>query len=162
MKILFLIFGLIGASCSAKEQDSSKTDLWSGTYAVRLVAKDSSAPVGTTVGTPVETLIIERSKSDPDRWIGLDGEDGTDNVIIEEFSFDPEGEEDDYEEFGWTELHREGKMNCIDGGHFFICQTQPNTTVKLWKESFFSRTGIFGLMLHRGLFEIERIAPERR
>jgi hypothetical protein len=114
-------------------------------------------PLGTLVGT----IIIERSKSNPARWIGLDGEDGTDNVSIEEFSFDPEDEEDDYEEFGWTELHREGKMNCIDGGHFFICQTQPNTTVKLGEELFFSRTGIFGIMLHRGLFELERIAPER-
>ena len=51
-----------------------------------------------------------------------------------------------------------GKMNCIDGGHFFICQSEPETLVKFGKEeSYFSKTGIFGIWLHKGLFNLNRI-----
>jgi len=160
MKNLLLILGLIGAPCSASEQDSSKTDLWSGTYALRFVAEDGSTPVENSLGI----IIIERSKSDPGYWISFAEKSTTDGATIEELSFGLDGEEDDYEEFGWTELHRDGKMNCIsiEKRHAFIFQTQPNTTVRLREGSFFSRTGIFGVQVHAGLFEFERIAPKRR
>ena len=39
--------------------------------------------------------------------------------------FAPEDNENQYKEFGWTELHRNGKMNCIDGNHFLFVRRNP-------------------------------------
>ncbi|HLM52151.1 MAG TPA: hypothetical protein VK325_00815 [Pseudoxanthomonas sp.] len=92
MKILFLILGLIGASGSVSAQVISKTDLWSGTYAVRLVAKNGSIHVETPFKQPI---IIQSSQSDPSRWISPNGEGGTD-LTMKEFSFGLDGKEDEH------------------------------------------------------------------
>lgn len=43
-------------------------------------------------------------------------------------------------------------------GHFFICSTTPNTWANLGeKEKYFTKTGIFGIRLHFGAFELRKI-----
>ena len=98
------------------------------------------------------------TESDLSRWKLTSKTDNYgDEVIARRFLFDTEDEENEYEEFGWTELYLKEEMKCLDAGHFFICQTKPNSTVKIEDESFFTKTGIFGIRLHYGLFELEKI-----
>ena len=162
MKILLLFFAITGLSCTSCAQKNSKADIWSGTYVLRSSNGNSGA-------TAIDTLVIEQAdkaddkipvkyKSDLSRWTLTAKKDTKDKVTIRRFLFDLENEENEYDQFGWTDLHVKGKMNCIDGGHFFICQTEPNTTVKFNKEeSFFTKTGILAIWLHHGLFELEKI-----
>jgi len=75
---------------------------------------------------------------------------------VRRFLFKPNN--DEYKEFGWTDLHKAGKMNCIDGGHFFICKTEANTTVDLkGDKAFLTKTGVFGIWLHHGLVTLKKV-----
>lgn len=139
----------------------AQTDIWSGKYAVLV----DGYPL------PVDTLKIEKTadlkpedvaarfESDLNRWNISSAKDKSDNMeLLRRFLFDPENEENEYEQFGWTELHKSGKMNCADGGHFFICQTTPNSIVKFnEEESVGNKTGIFGIWLHFGYVELQKI-----
>ena len=156
-----LFFILIILCCNVSyAQQKTQNDLWTGSYEVHLINGDQV--------TKVDTLVIAKTAdADPDeipakdefdlaRWILTSQIKET--KIVKRFLFDPENDEDAYEEFGWTDLHKSGKMNCIDGGHFFICQTEPNTMVRFNKdETYLSKTGIFGIWLHYGVVELQKI-----
>lgn len=163
IKKLFLYSLLIGLSNLVSAQKDVKSDIWSGIYVVCSVNKESSEIV--------DTLIINRTKdadpkkvaaryeSDLDRWTIFSKKDGDkEKAVIKRFLFDIKNKEDGYKEFGWTDLHEKGKMNCIDGGHFFICQTEPDTKVSFSKdETYLTKTGIFGIWLDYGIAELEKI-----
>lgn len=141
---------------------NAQTDIWSGSYAV-FPDKDSLVAVDTLTIKPTADLksedVASRYESDLKRWtITSKREKPDDFEIIRQFLFDVEEDENEYEEFGWTELHKNGKMNCIDGGHFFICQTTPNSTVTFpTNESVLTQTGIFGIWLHYGYVVLQKI-----
>lgn len=158
---IFLL--LIGLSGLVSAQKKAQKDIWSGTYSVNEKKSDGSF-------TTTDTLVIARiqdadikqvpgrEKSDLVRWSMTSKRDGgKDKITVKQFLFDPANDRDAYKEFGWTALHKEGKMNCIDGGHFFICQTLPNTTVTFGKEeTYVTQTGIFGIWLHYGVVELQK------
>ena len=161
MKQLLLISIFIGLINVAYTQQKSKPDIWSGTYVMR--SYNSNATAG-------DTLIIEKTadasadkipdkyKSDLTRWTVTSKKNTTADQIVRRFLFDAEENENQYKEFGWTDLYKSGKIECIDGGLFFICQTTPNTVVKFNKEeSYSTKTGMLAVWLHHGLFELERI-----
>ena len=149
-------------ACAQKKQTD---DIWSGTYIVKSKIKDS------VNYETVDTLVIKKTasanpedlaaryESDLLRWTIVSKTDSRGkHKVVRRFLFDLAEDENEYEEFGWTELHQAGKMDCLDGGHFFICKTEPKTTVQFGKEeSFFTETGIFGVWLHYGLVELEKI-----
>lgn len=163
MKKLFLVFIATGLLGKLSAQKHTKADIWSGAYGVYAI-KDSLMKAS-------DTLVIERIadakadevaaryESDLARWaITSTKESKKDQTIIRRFLFVPEDKEDQYKEFGWTELYRNGKMNCIDGNHFFICQTEPKTKVRFNdKEEFYTRTGIFGIWLHYGIVDLKKL-----
>ena len=163
MKKLLFTFIITGLFSYIYAQKNTKTDIWSGSYGLYAI-KDSLIKAS-------DTLIIERvadAKADevagryqPDlaRWAVTSTKGGKkDQTIIRRFLFAPEDKEDQYKEFGWTELYRNGKMNCIDGNHFFICQTEPKTKVLFnGKEEFYTRTGIFGIWLHYGIVDLKKL-----
>jgi len=164
MKKSKLLLVLIFFCCSFlfKAQNKSQTDIWSGNYAVYSVEDDK---------TVLDTLIIKKAKDvkpediasrfefDLKRWTVISKKDnGKDSKVIRRFIFNPEDKDNEYEQFGWTKLYQEEKISCIDGGHFFICQTKPNTTVDFQKEgTFFTKTGFFGIWLHFGLVELKKL-----
>ncbi|MCT3810509.1 phosphate ABC transporter permease [Elizabethkingia anophelis] len=163
MKKLFFAFIITGVFSCIYAQKNTKTDIWSGSYGLYAI-KDNLMKAS-------DTLIIERVadakadevagryQSDLARWAVTSTKGGKkDQAIIRRFLFAPEDKEDQYKEFGWTELYRNGKMNCIDGNHFFICQTEPKTKVLFnGKEEFYTRTGIFGIWLHYGIVDLKKL-----
>lgn len=162
-KKLFLFSILIGLSDLLSAQKLIKSDIWSGTYIVQSVNKESSGVVDTLIITKTKDVnpkeVAARYESDVARWIiGSKKNGDKEKSVIQRFLFDIENKEDGYKEFGWTDLHEKGKMNCIDGGHFFICQTEPNTKVNFnQEETYLTKTGIFGIWLHYGIVELKKI-----
>jgi len=163
MKKFFLILIVTGLLSSLSAQKNTKIDIWSGSYGIYAI-KDSLMKAS-------DTLIIERIadakadevagryQSDLARWAITSTKEGKkDQAVVRRFLFVPEDKENQYKEFGWTELHRNGKMNCIDGNHFFICQTEPKTKVLFnGKDEFYTRTGIFGIWLHYGMVDLKKL-----
>ncbi|KFC19456.1 hypothetical protein [Chryseobacterium sp. FH1] len=153
-----LLFLLILISTSAFSQQK-ESDIWSGSYSVH---PNNDAVVQ-------DTLVISRSKdlkpedvpskleADLARWTVESKRDSKKGDILVR-RFLQNDEDDEYKEFGWTALHKAGKMNCIDGGHFFICNTDPNSTVELKGDKpFKTESGIFGIWLHYGLVTLKKL-----
>lgn len=162
MKTIFLSILFIFAINLFNAQEI-KSDIWSGLYGIYSLNEKELPRIDTLKMAKTNDAKIEdvagKLESDLKRWeISTKHEEKSDQKVVRRFLFDLEDDENEYEEFGWTNLHKEGKMNCIDGGNFFICQTTPGTTVKFnEKESFFSKTGIFGIWLHVGLAELKKL-----
>lgn len=157
MRIAFL-FVLFFISTNVFSQ-KKEVDLWTGRYSVH--------PNNDEVVQ--DTLVISRSKdlkpedvpskleADLARWaVGSKRDAKKEDILIRRFL--QNDEDDEYKEFGWTALHKAGKMNCIDGGHFFICKTDPNSTVELKGDKpFKTESGVFGIWLHYGLVTLKKI-----
>lgn len=137
-------------------------DIWSGTYRVVPFSNDSITDY------TLQHFIIERIKDakpkdvaskyeiDLMRWtIKLKSQPDIDKEEVHRFLFNDD--DDDYAEFGWTDLHKKDKMHCIDGGNFFICKTLQNTDVLIANETLHTETGIFGILLHRGPFQLYKL-----
>lgn len=83
-------------------------------------------------------------------------------MLLDDFYLTQKKTEMNIKKFSWTDLYKAGKMNCIDGGHFFICQTLANSDVKFGQnENYLTNTGIFGIWLHYGVVELKKIKTEK-
>lgn len=159
MNKLFFFLIILGYHASYAQQ-KIQDDLWTGSYEVHLKNGEKVTIVDTLVVVKTADAdpnkLAARYESDLARWMLTSNI--KDEKIVRRFLFDPEDDEDGYKEFGWTDQHKSGKMNCIDGGHFFICQTEPNTTVTFNKEeTYLTKTGVFGIWLHYGIVELQKI-----
>lgn len=159
MNKLFFFLIILGYHASYAQQ-KIQDDLWTGSYEVHLKNGEKVTTVDTLVVVKTADAdpnkLAARYESDLARWMLTSKI--KEEKIVRRFLFDPEDDEDAYKEFGWTDLHKSGKMNCIDGGHFFICQTEPNTTVTFNKdETYLTKTGVFGIWLHYGIVELQKI-----
>lgn len=144
---------------SAMKTFAQKEDIWSDYY-----------KLSSSKSTTIDTLKITKTKdanknkvaskyeTDLERWHISSKNDNHDNKIeARRFLYDKQTEENEYEQFGWTDLYENEEMKCLDAGHIFICKTTPNSEVIIDNESFFTKTGIFGIRIHYGLFMLERI-----
>ena len=53
-------------------------------------------------------------------------------------------------------INRQG--DWFDGGHFFICKTDPNSNVELKGDKpFKTKSGVFGIWLHYGLVTLKKL-----
>ncbi len=142
---------------------AQQNDIWSGVYVLKSSRLDSIPP------QIIDTLTIKkindaklddlpsRLQSDLARWT-VHSTKEKEGIEIRQFLNDPKENFDEYKEFGWTDLHAKGQINCFDAGHFFVCQIESNTIVKFSnEESYKSPTGYFGIMLHYGVFDLEKI-----
>jgi len=159
MRFCFLTVILTVFSSQIFAQKKPGTDLWSGSYAV--YPSNEALAADTLVIRKTEDLtadkVTSRYAADLERWSLTSTRDSKkESLSVRRFLFNDDDNE--YKEFGWTDLHQSGKMNCIDGGHFFICKTDPNTTVEVKGEKpFKTDTGIFGIWLHFGLVTLKKI-----
>jgi hypothetical protein len=159
-----LFFILLITLCEMSyAQQKKQPDLWTGSYLLHPKNGDTTTNADTLVIVKTADAnpkdIPAKYESDLARWALTSKKEGDkEKKIVRRFLFDVENDEDAYKEFGWTDLHKSGKMNCIDGGHFFICQTEPNTTVRFNKEeTYLTETGVFGIWLHYGVVELQKI-----
>ncbi|MCA8299681.1 hypothetical protein LGN19_38485 [Burkholderia sp. AU30198] len=158
-----LILLLWMAAFGPAHADDTHADRWSGTYALFPWDQDSQH----FVDRAVDTLTIEKANdadaarlpsmygSDLSRWsLSSHADEAHQKQSLRRFLADDET--DEYREFRWSSLHAQGKIECIDGGNFFICQTAPDRVVDVWDMKFRTTSGIFGVVLHGGLFELRR------
>lgn len=158
MKTTFFIILMVFSNC-LKAQTTKETDLWSGSYAI--YPNNDEVVADTLVIKKVKDLTADqvpaKLEADLGRWEVASTRDSKKEAITIR-RFLSNNEDDEYKEFGWTAMHKAGKMNCIDGSHFFICQTDAKTTVELKGDKpFYTETGIFGVWLHHGLVTIKKI-----
>ncbi len=154
----YLIFLLLLTNCYViTSQNKKSNDTWSGTYRLELLGKKTEKKTPKQY-VQIQKITLEQDEESskflslPDQWMMKILSEKKDKKVLRAFSFTEE--DDEYEQFGWTELHKKGEMECLDGGRFFICKTKPKTTVTTNGESFFSKSGIFGVLLHYGGFEL--------
>lgn len=162
----FLFFLLIGLSQLCFAQKKTQLDIWSGQYMVLAKNNNDSAKImDTLMINKIQDInpkeITDYYQSDLARWsMTSNKEKNKEQNIVRRFLFDLKENRDEYKEFGWTDLHIAGTINCIDGGHFFICQTLPNTNVKFNNdENYTTNTGVFGIWLHYGVVDLKKIKP---
>ena len=154
----FLLFSILTFfSTNLFSQKNTATDIWSGNYEV-FTDKNMVDQFKIVKSKNLkESDVAAKYEGDLERWIIISQHDSkTDSMAVRRFLFNDE--DDEYKEFGWTELHKSGKMKCLDGGHFFICQTKAKSTIELKGEKpFFTETGIFGVWLHYGLVQLRKL-----
>lgn len=164
---IVLLFLLIGLYNSAIAQGKAQLDIWTGKYIVLTNDNDSLKIIDTLTIEKIADVnpkeLADKYKSDLARWTMTSSQEkNKEKNVVRRFLFDPNDDRDEYKEFGWTDLHKTGKMNCIDGGHFFICQTVANSDVKFGQnENHLTNTGIFGIWLHYGVVELKKIKDEK-
>jgi tetratricopeptide (TPR) repeat protein len=140
-----------------------EVDTWSGRYRMESGSKDNREPIPTTVFeiTKIADLgekdVAGRYESDLARWQMRVEEDGAkQSKPIRRFILSDDFNE--YEGFGWTQLYLQNKIECMDAGNFFFCKAEPNSNIKFNKnESYTTKSGIFGILLHAGVFEMVKV-----
>lgn len=163
MRYFLIVWVLITITATPiyNAQETSKSDIWSGRYAIYL-QDDSEKAVDTLIITKINDAdpahLVSKLKHDLARWeISSARDSKKDSQVVRRFLTNKD-DKNEYQEFGWEKLNENGKMNCIDGGHFFICQSVPETKIQFGKEEiYFSKTGIFGVWLHKGLVNLKKI-----
>jgi hypothetical protein len=161
--IFILIFLSLGLNNSAIAQKKAQLDIWTGKYIVLTKNNDTLKITDTLTIERIADVnpkeFTDKYKSDLARWTMTSSqENNKEKNIVRRFLFAPNDDRDEYKEFGWTDLHKAGNMNCIDGGNFFICQTLENSDVKFGQdENYLTNTGIFGIWLHYGVVELKKI-----
>lgn len=143
-------------------QEKSSKDIWSGRYELLITVQGKYQVVDTLeirkIANAKAEKLAAQYESDLERWTIHSLKEPDEKREVRRFLFDLEDNIDEYESLNWTDLHLQGKINCIDAGNFFICSTTPNTWVNLGeKEKYFTKTGIFGIRLHFGAFELRKI-----
>jgi tetratricopeptide (TPR) repeat protein len=141
-----------------------EVDAWSGRYRMETGSKDNAQPIEKAVYEISklpdlrEKDVTGRYQSDLARWrMSLDVDGKKESTSIRRFLANDDLNE--YEQFGWKGLYMQNKIECMDAGHFFFCKTEPNTKVTFSdKEFYVTKSGIFGILLHAGVFELYRLA----
>ena len=157
-----MTFLLINNLVYCQNTNEDQEDIWSGKYNLKPYVEGKKDTINFQFYTIEKTSeakvknLASKYETDLSRWKMINQNVlEKDSVLLRRFLINEEYNE--YEEFGWTKLFKSGKMKCLDGGHFFICKTIEGSKVKIGEEEFISKTGIFGIMLHQGLFELHKI-----
>ncbi|MGJ7488183.1 hypothetical protein ACSFA2_23165 [Variovorax sp. LT2P21] len=159
---LSCVLGLapLGAGAAAAAGDP-----WSGVY--RLEWVKGSVAAERSGATPEQVVVakvadadpakvLERYRSDLSRWTLSEAKRSEESPPLRRFVAR------DYEGLGWNALHASGSIECLDGGHLFVCRTRPGATVAFGpegpnRETLIAQTGVFGIVLHAGAFELKKL-----
>ena len=159
--LISIIFLFIYNIVSCQEDEKTKIG-WSGRYKIESYGNNKIDSLNIQYGIIEKTSnakvedIVSKYETDLVRWNMITQTSSqNDSILLRRFLINEEYNE--YEEFGWTELYNTGKMECLDGGHFFLCNTTVGSKVNIGEEEFIATTGIFGIVLHKGLFEFTKI-----
>lgn len=142
-------------------------DPWSGVYRLEWMKGSVAAAERSTAAPPEQVVVAkaadadlakvaERDGVDPARWTLGEASGADRSPPLRRFVAR------DYQGLGWNALHAAGAIECLDGGHLFLCRTQPGTAVAFGPEgpqrdTLIARTGVFGIVLHAGAFELKKL-----
>jgi tetratricopeptide (TPR) repeat protein len=141
-----------------------EVDTWSGTYRIEAGSPDNAQPIKSDIyeisklPDLLDKDVTPRYSSDLARWrISSKSEAEKDSIVIRRFLWNDDL--DEYKGFGWKALYLQNKIECMDAKHFFFCRTKPNTKVTFNdKESYVTKSGTFGILLHVGVFEMIKLS----
>ena len=148
----------LGAGTVSAAGAATDGDGWSGLYSldwVPGVPLPDARLVLVKAPDADPAKLVEKLQSDLARWTLADPEAPKDTVSLRRFL--PE----EYAEWGWAGLKSAGRIECLDSARMFICRTTPGTVVKFGpegpsQEMLLARTGVFGIALHAGAFELKK------
>ncbi|WP_052208284.1 lysozyme inhibitor LprI family protein [Croceibacterium mercuriale] len=140
-------------------------DPWSGSYDLRWAAGTPAAAAGGSARAILRRAVdadpggvTPEEGADLARWSLSTGEDREDQPLLRRFT------SREYRELDWTALHAAGAIECLEGARMFICRTTPDARIMVGegeggrRETLPTRTGMFGVALHAGTFELEATA----
>jgi hypothetical protein len=153
---LFCVFSLYTAAAACAADDAP--DLWSGRYALSWVAAPSRPANALEISRAPDANpadLVESYRQDLARWALTDPREPAGKARLKRFI------DDEYREWGWSQMHAAGAIQCLHASRLFICRTAPGTTVKFGptgpqQEELVASTGLFGIALHSGAFELKK------
>ncbi len=160
--LLFLLTSFLYLYTTAQ----NTKDEWSGLYQLQPYGKvlDSISP---KQFYKIQKIILDHDNTSStyelavnDQWTMQNMLNIEDKKVLRAFKFSQK--KNDYEEFGWTELHQNGNIKCIDGGNLFICKTKVGTKISFGEEKFTTNSGVFGILLHYGIFELYKHTNQKK
>ena len=144
----------------------AKSDDWTGSYALKPLGSNPSASSPAEPAIPIESaqVVIVRvadegvSKLDDDaekldarRW-EIKQNDKPGRVKLRPFL------PAQYKEFNFGLYSKLQTIECLDGGHLFLCKSMPRVPVSIGSGQSFETinvaSGIWGVRLHSGAFEL--------
>lgn len=145
--------------------DPHAGDPWIGTYGLRWIEGSAAAgdagPSHATLRKAADAdpaTVPPGEGTDPARWSLGGSADESGGVMLRRFT--PR----EYRDLNWTALHAAGTIDCLSSISMFICRTAPGALVTMGQEESGggeitpTRTGMFGVALHAGAFELEKVA----
>ncbi|MDO9405413.1 MAG: hypothetical protein Q7T87_15370 [Polaromonas sp.] len=148
----------LACALSAGPLAAATADGWSGSYRLEWVAGVSQPPARVVLAKAPDAdpdRLVEKYQADLARWTIADAGAPGETRLLRRFI----GSE--YTEWGWSGLHASGDIECLDASRLFVCRTTPGTTVRFGpdgpsQESLLARSGVFGIALHAGAFELNK------
>jgi hypothetical protein len=160
--LLILPDGLPARSATTPKATPVSQDPWSGRYSVTWI---EGSPAAKGAGE-TQAVLTRAADADPanvsegpdlSRW-RLGGTGGRDDTsLLRRFDLR------EYDDLGWGPRHAAGGIECLSGSGLFICRAEPGTSVTFGAqggekgEVLSTRTGMFGIVLHAGAFELKRL-----
>ena len=131
---------------------------WPGEYRLEWVPGVSLPPSRLVLAKAPDadpTKLAGKYQADLVRWTVADAATPSDTASLRRFLVE------EYVEWGWADLHAAGKIECLDASRMFICSAAPGSNVKFGpagpsQETLTARTGVFGIALHAGAFELNK------
>ena len=157
-----LSFGPLGAAAAAPQQDP-----WTGAYRLEWLegtraAKEGAQGSDVTIQRAPDAdpaSLVKKYQSDLVRWTLADPSNARESTTLRRFLAR------EYEGWGWAGLHGDGRIECLDASHIFVCKTAPGTTITFGpegpkRETLTAQTGVFGIVLHAGAFQLKKLEKE--
>ncbi len=137
---------------------------WSGAYRLEWFR---GSVADRQAGGPVQIIIARAPDADAEKSMARDRADLRRWTLTQGGSAEPSPPlrpfvARDYEGWGWTDMHAAGGIECIDGERLFVCRAEPGATIAFGpagqkQETLTAQTGLFGIVLHEGAFELKKL-----
>ena len=153
-----LLWGLslvpFGASLAAQDDDR-----WSGLYRLEWVGAEGRPGADMRIERAPDAdpaKLVERFQSDLTRWTMSQADVPRERTTLRRFL------PTEYKGWGWDDLAKDVRIECLDASRLFVCRTAPGTTIFFGpdrpnRETLVARTGVFGVILHAGAFELKKL-----
>jgi len=151
---LLWVLGVAPLGASAAQAEEA----WSGAYRLEWIdAGKTGAEMRIAPAPDADPAkLVEKYRADLTRWTISQPVSGQKGATLRRFL------SSQYEAFGWGDLREAARIECLDANRLFVCRTDPGTTISFGpdrpnRETLVARTGVFGVILHAGAFELKKL-----
>ena len=133
-------------------------DVWNGLYRLEWVV-DGRPGIEMRIERARDAdpaKLVEKYRSDLARWTISQPAAPREAATLRRFVAS------EYEGWGWGDLRKDLRIECLDASRMFLCRTAPGTTIFFGpdgpnRETLLAKTGVFGVVLHAGAFELKKL-----